>query len=535
MAQGQTADDTAFFGHPRGLSTLFFTEMWERLSYYGSRAFLMFYMTYPVVTGGRGMSDGTASIVIGLYLSSVYLVSLPGGWIADRFLGQRKSVTIGGIGITIGNAMLAMPFDALFYPALVMIAIGTGFLKPNVSTMVGQLYKPDDIRRDAGYSIYYMGINIGALVAPFIGTFIVQSTGFQHFLAAHGLSPTLCWKFGFGVVAAGMAAGVVQYLVGYHSIGEAGLHPTKPSDPRRAARDRVVLVGIVVGLAAIVGGGFAYDKYVSPISGGSISLAFGIGLGLASIAIFIGFYKTARDADERRRVLAMIPLFLGSIAFFGVFEQASSTLSLFTDRLVNRFYMGIHVSSTAYQAINSIFVIVLAPVLAWVWLRLMKAGKEPSTVAKFGIGLVFTALSFAVLLPTLSTINPVEGVNENYLYAFPFRTVSPNYIIAVYFFSTLAELCISTVGLSSMSKLAPARLAGMVMGTWFLGTAIGNFLAGQAAGLSASRGYGFLFYTLIITALVLSAAMFAIAPAVKRMLAENERKRPLPEAKAVES
>jgi POT family proton-dependent oligopeptide transporter len=523
-------NDRAFFGHPRGLSTLFFTEMWERLSYYGARAFLAIYMTKPVALGGRGMSDGTAATVLSLYLSSVYLLSLPGGWIADRFLGQRKAVTVGGIGIMLGNAMLAVS-DATFYPGLVMIVLGTGFLKPNVSTIVGQLYKPDDIRRDAGFTIYYMGINIGAFFAPFIGMFIAQSENCRNFLSAHGIDPNLCWKLGFAVVALGMGFGIVQYLIGYHKLGEAGLHPTIPSSPKRAARDRTVLSVIGVGLVVLVGGAVLIDRFVTPLSQALLSTVFGIGLAIAAVAIFVGFYKTARDAGERKRVTAMIPLFLGSIVFFGVFEQASTTLSLFAERLVNRHYLGMHLVASTYQFINSAFIIGMASLFAWMWLKLAKAGKEPSTVNKFGVGLVFTALSFVVMLPSIKTVGAVDGVNAGYLFAFPFRTVSANYLIALYFFSTCAELCISPVGLSSMSKLAPPRIAGMVMGTWFLGTAIGNFLAGQAAQLSATRGYAFLFWTLIITSLVFATAMFFVAPAIKRMLAST----PLPQAKVVES
>ncbi|HEY1550124.1 MAG TPA: peptide MFS transporter, partial [Kofleriaceae bacterium] len=478
----------------------------------------------------RGMGDGTAATVMALYLSTVYLLSLPGGWIADRFLGQRKSVTIGGIGITLGNAMLAMN-DAMFFPGLVMICVGTGFLKPNVSTIVGQLYKRDDIRRDAGFTVYYMGINIGAGIAPLIGMFVAQSESFRHMLQNHGLDPNLCWKFGFGMVAIGMAFGVVQYLLGYKKLGEAGLHPTIPSDPKRAARDRSVLVIIVVGLVGLVGIALGVNAFIVPLSEGVLSVSFGLGLLIAAVAIFVGFYKTARDADERRRVTAMIPLFLGSIVFFGVFEQASTTLSLFAERLVNRYYLGMHIVASSYQFINSAFIIALASLFAWMWLKLAKAGKEPSTVNKFGFGLVFTALSFVVMLPSLTTINHVDGVNANYLFAFPFRTVSANYLVALYFFSTCAELCISPVGLSSMSKLAPPRIAGMVMGTWFLGTAIGNFMAGQAAQLSATHGYAFLFWTLIISALAFATAMFLVAPPIKRMLA-NKIELPVAEVKS---
>ena len=512
--------DRAFFGHPAGLSTLFFTEMWERLSYYGARTFLAIYMVTEVSRGGRGMSDAATGIVMALYLSSVYLLSLPGGWIADRFLGQRKSVTLGGIGIMLGNAMLAGP-DALFFPGLVMIAVGTGFLKPNVSTIVGQLYKPDDIRRDAGFTLYYVGINIGAGVAPFVGVLVAQSHGFRSLLERHNLDPNLCWKFGFALPAIGMALGIIQYLLGNKKLGDAGLHPTIPSEPAKAARDRKVLAIIGGGLVALVALVVILSETVG-INGDTLGDAFGLGLLIASIALFVGYYKTARDHGERKRVTAMIPLFIGGIAFFAVFEQASTTLSLFAERLIHRDYLGMHIPASAYQFINAGCIIVMATLFAWMWLKLAKAGKEPSSVNKFAIGTIFTALSFVIMLPTLSTIGQVDGVDPHYVFAFPMRTVSPTYLVVLYVFATCAELCISPVGLSSMSKLAPKRLAGMVMGTWFLGTAVGNYLAGQAAKVSATRGWAFLFHTLIIMSLVIAAALFAVAPLIKKMMAGSD-------------
>jgi POT family proton-dependent oligopeptide transporter len=513
--------DKGFFGHPSGLSTLFFTEMWERLSFYGARTFLVIYMTTSVALGGRGMSDAAAGAVLALYLSSGYLLSLPGGWIADRFIGQRKAVTIGGIGIVIGNAMLAAPIDSLFYPGLVIIAIGTGVLKPNVSTIVGQLYDPKDVRRDSGFTIYYMGINLGAGLAPLVGMLIAQNQGFRHLLANHGVDPNLCWRIAFAIPAIGMVVGLIQYAFGYRALGDAGLRPTIPGDPVKAARDRKVLGAVAGGLVGLMLLGIAVDRFVFALSKSALVNAFGIGLAIAAIAIFIGFYRTARDEGERKRVIAMIPLFIGCIAFFSVFEQAASTLSLFAERLVHRDFLGLHVVASAYQFINSALVVMLASGFAVMWLRLARAGREPSTVAKFAIGMVLTAISFVVMLPTLSTVSAVDGVNPDYLFAFPFRTVSPNYLIAYYFFATCAELCISPVGLSSFSRLAPARLAGMVMGTWFLGIAIGEYFAARAAEVSASHGYGFLFTTLIVSALLIAAALFLVAPAIRRMMAND--------------
>ncbi|HEU0030773.1 MAG TPA: peptide MFS transporter [Kofleriaceae bacterium] len=523
--------DRAFFGHPVGLSTLFFTEMWERFTYYGMRAFLVLFMVGSVEEGGRDMSDGAAGVVMALYTSSVYLLSLPGGWIADRFLGQRRAVIWGGIGITLGNALLTIPSDAMFYPGLGVIAIGTGLLKPNISTLVGQLYSADDPRRDSGFTIYYMGINIGAWGAPIGCGFFAQSETFRGFLADNGIDPALCWHFAFGAAAIGMAAGLIQYLVGWRRLGSAGLRPTIPEDPTKAARDRTVL-GVILGALGAVVVLFVVLKLTGiSVSGDLIGNIFGIGLLIAAVLLFVGLLKNARDKNERTRIIAMIPLFIGAIAFFAAFEQASTTLSLFAERFTRREYLGLNIPATYWQSVNSTFVVGLAVVFAWMWARLARSNKEPSSVMKFAIGMVLTAVSFVVLVPT---INDITGITNIFAFdkmpyidpvldaaAEPLR-VSPNYLIVLYFFATTAELCISPVGLSSMSKLAPTRMAGMVMGTWFLATAIGNYLAGRAAGFSEARGYGFLFWTLIIGSLIIAGALFFVAPVIKRMMGADD-------------
>jgi proton-dependent oligopeptide transporter, POT family len=521
--------DRAFFGHPAGLSTLFFTEMWERFSYYGMRAFLIFYMIAESDKGGLGLSKTTAGLILGVYTSSVYLLSLPGGWIADRFLGQRKAVTYGGVGIMLGNILLAMPNNGLFYAGLALAALGTGLLKPNVSTIVGQLYSQADPRRDAGYTIYYMGINIGAFFAPFACGFLAQTETFQKFLVRNGLDPYLCWKFAFGAVAFGMAAGLVQYILGQGKLGKAGLEPTIPSDVRKAERDRNVLKGILGGLGGIALLAFVFQDRITETFIGTV---FPIMLAIIAIALFVGLFMSARDAGEKKRVIAMLPLFLGAIAFFGIFEQASSTLNLFADENTSRELLGVSIPASYYQSVNSVFIIVLAPVFAWLWIALNRARKEPSDVNKFGIGMLFITASFVIMLPTLSA----EAHGEK---------VSGLYLIALYFFYTCSELCISPVGLSSMSRLAPPRLAGMVMGTWFLGTSIGNFIAGQAAGVTEKRGHSFLFWSIIISSLIVAAALMAVAPLIKRMMggkdhsetpsdkSEKAEPEPLPTARVV--
>lgn len=514
--------DKAFFGHPIGLATLFFTEMWERFSYYGMRAFLIFYLGAPKELGGQGMFDAiknepapTAGAIVGVFGASVYLLALPGGWIADRFIGQRLAVTVGGIGICAGNAVLAIPgIGDLFYIGLILIALGTGFLKPNISTLVGQLYPQGDIRRDAGYTIYYMGINIGATAAPLVCGFLAQDPQFRGFLSDQGIDPNLCWNFAFAVTSLGMLGGLIQYLLGQGWLGDAGKRPTVPSDPGVAARDRLVLkliIGAVVALGVLVA--------VTAPSKAVITEAMGIGLVIGSFALFYGLYRSARDAKERRGILAMIPLYLGAIGFFGIFEQAPTTLNTYADQLVEREILGVYIPASYYQSVNGFFIVVLAPAFAWIWVKLARAGKEPSSVNKFAIGLVILALAFVVMLPA-------AGATKD-------NPTSAGYLIGLYLFYTLAELCISPVGLSSMSKLAPPRLAGMVMGIWFLGTSIGIYLAGRASAISSGKSYAFLFNFLLVASLVMAAGLFVVAPRIKRMMDQKDEN--LPEAKVVKS
>ena len=502
--------DRAFFGHPLGLANLFFTEMWERFSYYGMRAFLLIYLATPVEMGGKGLFDPIkgqplpiAGAIVGMFGASVYLLALPGGWIADRFLGQRKAVVIGGIGIAAGNGLLAVPGAGdLFYIGLVLIALGTGFLKPNISTLVGQLYPEGDARRDSGYTIYYMGINIGAFFAPLACGYLAQHPSFREWLLGQGMDPNLAWNFAFGLASVGMVLGLIQFLSLNHWLGDAGKHPTIPEDPSRAARDRKVL-GAIVGALVVIG---ALVVVLEP-SGEAIANFQGIGLTIGSIVMFIALYKSARDAKERRGILAMIPLFLGAVSFFAIFEQAPTTLSEFAEYFTARDLFGIAVPASYYQSVNAIFIVVLAPVFAYVWVALARKKKEPSSVAKFAIGMALLALAFVVMIPAQATKDaPVSGM----------------YLIGLYFFYTIAELCISPVGLSSMSKLAPKRLAGLVMGMWFFGTAIGIYLAGRASSISSGKGFTWLFTFLFIASLVVSIVLFIIAPRIRRMMGADD-------------
>jgi POT family proton-dependent oligopeptide transporter len=530
-AKPANGNGKTFFGHPKGLQTLFFTEMWERFSYYGMRAFLVVFISTAAVQGGLGETEEVAGIFYALYGSSIYLMSLPGGWLADRYLGQRVAVLVGGIVIMLGHITLAIPSHTTFVIGLGLVVIGTGFLKPNVSTIVGQLYSKSDPRRDAGYTIYYMGINIGAFFAPIVCGFLAQSAIFRHFLAGGtvtgyvplaglelfslsgpGINPNHAWHFGFGAAAVGMGFGIVQFLLGWKHLGTAGAAPDRSA--RASSPGLPTPAWIIAGFGAVVIGISTLLFLSGGVTPQAIKNAFGVGLLVISACVFAIMHEyVARDADERRRVRAMMVLFLGCLSFFALFEQAGSTLSLFAEKHVHRQLLGIDFPSSYYQFINAMFVVMLAPLFGWMWVALARRGKEPTSVTKFSIGMVVTGLSFATLLPAL--LGPI-AVGD--------RTTG-GFLFVFYFVSTCAELFISPVGLSTMNKLAPDRLAGFVMGIWFLATAVGYYFAGLAEHQVGSLAkhldlhpFAGLFYLLIVFAMMVALVLYLLAGPVKRML-----------------
>ena len=430
--------DRAFFGHPRGLSTLFFTEMWERFSYYGMRALLLLYMTAPIAAGGLGFDAAQGGAVYGLYTSMVYMATLPGGWIADRLIGQRRAVLYGGILIASGHFSMAVPSMATFYLGLFLIVIGTGLLKGNVSVIVGQLYAPADIRRDAGFSIFYMGINLGAFLAPLVCGYLGQQ---------------ISWHTGFAAAGVGMLIGVVQYVMGSKSLGDAGIHPAPAASPEAAAtlqRQAQIWGAVIVALLVVVGVG-AYTGMV-PITATQVADAAGVFLLLVIVGFFGWlFFSSGWTREERNRLYVIGVLFLAASLFWSVFEQAGSTLNLFADRNTHNEVLGYAYPSSWFQSVNSLFIFALAPVFAWLWIRLASQGREPSSPAKFAFGLVFVGLGFAILIP------PARMSEQGAL-------VSPMWLIGTYFLHTVGELVLSPVGLSAMTRLAPARIAGLMMG-----------------------------------------------------------------------
>jgi len=443
-----------FFGHPRGLATLFMTEFWERFSYYGMSALLILFMTAPAARGGLGFPIPKAGAIFGVYVALVYLGALPGGWIADRVLGQRKSVLYGGMIIASGHYCLALPSLKTFYLGLGLIITGTALLKPNVSTMVGQLYTPDDVRRDAGFSIFYMGINLGAFLAP---------------LGCSYLGEEINWHYGFGLAGVGMTLGVIQYVMGWKHLAQIGLPPQGNGPARRK-------LAVALGIFLLVGASCAavVSHGAIKVSAQSVSRAFGAALALVVIGMF-GWLLTSRHWTpvERRRLYAIFAFFLASTLFWSLFQQTGSTLNLFAERNTDRSLFG-GFPAGWFQSEEPLFIILLAPVFAWLWVKLGK--RDPSTPSKFAAGIVFAGLSFIVLVPVAARTGD-----------------SPLWLTGTYFLLTLGELCLSPVGLSVTTKLAPERVAGFIMGFWFLSMAVGSYLGGVSASLYTTVSLPWLF------------------------------------------
>lgn len=527
-----SAAQKRWFGHPRGLSTLFFTEMWERFSYYGMRALLILFMTAPVAIGGLGWTAAKAGPVYGLYTAMVYVMALPGGWVADRLIGQRQAVFIGGIIIALGHISLMFHGLMFFYLGLFLIVIGTGLLKPNISSMVGELYSEDDKRRDAGFSIFYMGINLGAFLAPLVCGFLAQHAWFQAKMTSWGLDPASAWHWGFGAAAVGMTFGLIQYKLGSKKLGNAGIEPGGRGDDATFARNKqvffaalaaslIVLIGLVwINRDALFADPHAAAEIAAVVDDGATTEGGGeaeasepsfikvVGI-LLLIAPFVYFAILLLQKDwkgfERKRLMAIPVFFLGAALFWSAFEQAGSTLTLFADKLTNNSIFGWAFPSSWWQSVNSLFIVLLlGPFFAWLWIKLGK--REPSSPAKFAYGLMFVGIGFLVLAYAAMLSGPDEA------------RVSPMWLLSVYFLHTVGEMCLSPVGLSTMTKLAPARVSGQMMGVWFLAAGVGNFVGGKIAGLFDTFHLVKLFGAIFATCLVFTLLMVAIVKPMRRLM-----------------
>jgi POT family proton-dependent oligopeptide transporter len=442
-------NDTVF-GHPKGLVTLFFTEMWERLSYYGMRALLVLFMTDQVINGGMGMTDADATAIYGIYTALVYLVALPGGWIADRIIGAQSAILAGGIIIMCGHFVLAIPSINTFFLGLLLVILGTGLLKPNISAILGALYSPGDHRRDAGFSIFYMGINLGGMLGPIICGALAQNQNYG-------------WHYGFAVAGIGMLFGVIQFWKTRHYLGIAGSQSVNIN-----SQQKWILISICLILSL---GSFWFSRInIENINFIKISEVTTYIILFAAFGFFTYILLLGKlNPQERNRVWVIIALFLGAAMFWAGFEQAGSSLNLFASRYIKLEFGWITLYSSWFQSINSIFIIIFAPMFAYMWIWLAKKNLNPSTPTKFAIGLLFLALGFFMMVIASSIV--ASG-----------SQAMPTWLLLTYLFHTFGELALSPVGLSVTTKLAPKRFVGQMMGIWFVASALGNLIAGRIAG-----------------------------------------------------
>ena len=489
-------EDRAFFGQPRGLATLFFTEMWERFSFYGIRPLLVLFMTAALAQGGFGFERQTASSIVGIYAMSVYLSSLPGGWIADRWLGLRRSIWYGGILIALGHLSIGLSAvfaHHAFFLGLILIVLGTGLLKPNISAIVGDLYPEGGARRDAGFSMFYTGINLGAFLAPLVTGILGERVG---------------WHWGFGAAGVGMLLGLITFrLRAPSTLGPIGVEPNATPDEQRRVRNLTLgLVGLIALIVLLAMTGVLHINAVAVARNMTAII-----LGLALLYFGYLFFFAGLTGDEKKRVAVIIVLFVFATIFWSAFEQAPTSLNLFARDFTDRRIFGWESPTTWLQAANSVFVIILAPVFGLLWLALGKRGRNPSSPAKFAFGLFAAGIGFWIML--LAANRVVAGGSAT--------RVSMWWLTISYLFQTFGELTLSPVGLSSMTKLAPHKFVGQMMGIWFMASALGNLIAGIVGGNVDPEKLNqmpLLFQRTALSLFIAAAVLAALVVPIRRML-----------------
>ena len=481
-----------FLGHPKGLFVLFFAEMWERFSYYGMRALLIFYLVQHWM-----FSDSEAGVIYGAYTALVYITPVVGGYLADRYLGQRKAVAFGALLLTFGHFLMAFEGDGagqadpainIFWLALAFIIVGSGFLKANISVIVGQLYTRTDIRRDPAYTIFYMGINLGAALGAIIAGWLGQTYG---------------WSYGFGAAGLGMLLGLIVFIWGKPLLvgrGEAN-DPALLESKVGGIKFEWLLYILSIATVGLVWVLIQYQALVGSL----------LGIAGAILVVYVLYTAVAKlEPQDRDRIFAAMFLIFGSILFWALFEQAGSSLNLFTDRSVDRNIFGVEVPASVFQSINAIYIVLLAPVFALIWTMLGRRGLEPSAPAKFGLGLIQLGAGFLVL---------VAGA----LAAGTGNLTPVLFIFLIYLLHTTGELCLSPVGLSAMNRLAPSQMASLIMGTWFFASATGNFAAGLIASAVGAEGAGpdrvlDVYSTVGWVAVAVGVGVILISPLIKKMM-----------------
>jgi len=491
----------SFFGHPSGLSTLFFTEMWERFSYYGIRPLLILFMTAALASGGFAFTRESAAAIVGIYASSVYLASLPGGWIADRWLGLRRAIWWGGVLIALGHLSIALSAvfaHQAFFLGLILIVMGTGLLKPNISAIVGDLYPEGGARRDSGFAIFYMGINLGAFVAPFLTGALGERVG---------------WHWGFGVAGLGMLCGLLTYRArANRTLGTIRLRPSVGEAQQRQVRNTtfagLALIAVVVALAM---------AGVIPINPVAIAQKMTVVIGVMAVAYFTYlFFFAGLDRDETTRTGVILVLFVFSAIFWSAYEQAPTSLNLFARDFTDRHIFGWEMPTLWLQSATPFFVIALSPVFAAVWLALAKRGIDLSSPTKFAFALFAAGLSYLIMVSATNHVIAGGGVGAR---------VSVLWLLVTYFLQVIGELALSPVGLSSVTKLAPPRFIGQMMGVWFMSIALGNLVAGLLGGQvdpEKLASMPLLFQRTAVTLFIAAALLAAMVIPIRNMMKRRD-------------
>ena len=504
----RASDDRGFFGHPRGLAVLFTTEMWERFSFYGIRPLLILFMTAALAEGGFGFDRTEASAIVGIYASSVYLSSLPGGWIADRLLGLRRAIFWGAVLISAGHISIGLSAfvhgRAAFFIGLVLIVLGTGLLKPNISAIVGDLYPEGGARRDAGFSVFYMGINLGAFAGQIVTGLLGENYG---------------WHLGFGAAGVGMLLGLFTYsFFASRTLGPLGVERSRNPDPATDARQMrtgtMITVAAIAVLAVVIALAAVGVIHLDPLAIAKSMTYVLVGIAVLYFLAMLAF--GGLTGDEKKRIGVIFILFIFAAIFWAAFEQAPTSLNLFARDFTNRTIGGWEVPALWFQSINSAFIIIFAPIFGWMWTSMSKRGVNLSSPSKFSLGLALTAIGFGLMIPAAHMILASGATGK----------VSAWWLTWSYLFQTFGELSISPVGLSTMTKLSPRKYVGQMMGIWFLATSVGNLIAGLVGGNVDPEKLAempILFQRTAVSLFVAAALLLVLVVPIRRMMARTTR------------
>jgi len=473
-----------FNQHPKGLYTLFFTEMWERMSYYGMRGILVLFMTASILDGGLQFDNVSASAIYGIYSACVYLVALLGGWLADRHIGQQKAILYGGMIIMLGHFLLAFTNLQTFYLGLIFVVLGTGLLKPNISAIVGGLYENDLNKKESGFTIFYMAINIGSVLGFFICGFLGENVG---------------WHYGFGAAGIGMAFGLIQFILTKSNLGSIGLKPSIELDNEAKKKElRIFNSFMLIFFLIIFLGLFGYVSF-DPIPIANI-LTLVILLIAIMYFLYLFFFGNLSE-EEGKKIALIVVLFFGAAFFWSGFDQAGSSFNIFAKEYTDRIILGWEYPASWLQVLNPVLVVILSPFMAYMWLFLGKRMLDPSLPFKFGLGLIFMAIGF-IFIATGASVAMQEGM------------AGAKWLLLTYLFHTIGELTLSPIGLAAISNLSPKRFVGQMMGIWFLASSLGAIIAGLLSGQATYSGINSmpdLFNKIAITSSIIGLVLILIS------------------------